>query len=129
MVVQIIAFLPSKFSVNSDAERGSEVELVLDEVQHVHQEPLGGDHVPVFVKCELGREHGVLDERGPVEFEELISKVKVVMIHPLTGNTFLTTEPWRLALLRHMSASKMVRPPELVHSPISCSMSGPPLFD
>ena len=42
--------------------------------------------------------------------------------------TFLTTAPCRLALLRHMSASKMIRPPDFVHSPISCSMSGPPLL-
>ena len=59
--------LPSKFAVDRDAEGGREVELVLDEVEHVDQESLGGDHVALVVKRELGREHGVLDERRPVE--------------------------------------------------------------
>ena len=57
--------LPSKFAVDRDAEGGREVELVLDEVEHVDQEPLGGDHVALVVKSELGREHGVLYEGRP----------------------------------------------------------------
>ena len=57
---------PSKFAIDGDAERGGEVELVLDELKHVHQEPLGGDHVALVVKGERRREHGVLDERRSV---------------------------------------------------------------
>ena len=61
-----ILSLPSEFAIDGDAERGREVELVLDEVEHVHQEALRGDHVALVVKGERGREHGILDERGPV---------------------------------------------------------------
>ena len=65
-IIGSIAGLSSEFAINGDAQRGGEIELVLDEVEHVHQEPLRGDHVPVVVKGELGREHGVLDERRSV---------------------------------------------------------------
>ena len=58
--------LPSKFAIDSDAERGGEIELVLDELEHVHQEPLCGDHVALGVKGERRREDGVLDERRSV---------------------------------------------------------------
>ena len=63
---RIISSRPSKFAINGDAERGGEIELVLDELEHVHQEPLGGDHVALVVKGERRREHGVLDERRSV---------------------------------------------------------------
>ena len=39
----------------------------------------------------------------------------------------LTGAPWRLLLLRHMFGSYNLSPSKLFQTPMSCSMTGPPL--